>query len=74
MHVHYKERVFQIGDPVFVKNLGSGPTWLLGTIKEVQGPLSYAVTLADSRVVRKHVDQIRTRTVASTDLESNNEV
>ena len=71
--VHCKERVFQINDPVFVKNFGSGPTWLSGIVKEVRGPLSYTVTLSDGREVRKHVDQIRTRTVASTNLESDNE-
>ena len=51
-----------------MKNFGSGPTWLSGTIIEVRGPLSYTVTLADSRVVWKHIDQIRTRTVVSDDF------
>ena len=45
--VHCKEQVFQIGDPVFVRNFGSGPTWLLDTVKEVQGSLSYTVRLPD---------------------------
>ena len=49
--VHSKERHFQIGDPVFVQNFSSGPTWLPGIIKEVKGPVSYTVTLNDDRVV-----------------------
>ena len=61
--VHSKERQFQIGDPVFVQNFSSGPTWLPGIIKEVKGPVFYTVTLSDDRVIRKHVDQIRPRTV-----------
>ena len=47
------------------------PTWLPGIIQEVRGPVSYAVTLSDERVVRKHVDQIRSRTVVA---ESQNEI
>ena len=43
--VHCKERVFEVDDPVLVKNFGDGPTWLPGIVKEVQGPLSYTVTL-----------------------------
>ena len=66
---HAKERLFQIGDAVFVKNFSSGPTWLSGIIKEVRGPVSYTVTLSDNRVVRKHVDQIRPRTVTTNETE-----
>ena len=57
-----------------MKNFGNGPTWLPGIVKEVRGPLSYIVTLYDGREVHKHVDQIRIRTVASTNLESDNEI
>ena len=71
--VYLKKRVFKVDDPVLVKNFGSGPTWLSGIVKEVRGPLSYMVTLSDSREVHKNVDKIRIRTVASTNLESDNE-
>ena len=60
---HTNLRVFQIGDPVFVRNFTNGPTWISGKIKEKRGPLSYTVTLSDGRIVKKHVDQIRSRTV-----------
>ena len=36
-------------------------TWIPGTIIKVTGPLSYHVELEDSRVVRRHVDAVRTR-------------
>ena len=55
--------MFQIGDPVFVRNFTNDPTWLSGEIKEIRGPLSYTVSLFDGRLVKKHVDQIRYRTV-----------
>ena len=60
---HSKARTFEINDPVFVKNPGSGPRWLSGHITKIRGPVSYSVTLGDGRIMRKHVDQIRVRTV-----------
>ena len=43
--------MFQIGDPVFVRNFTNGPTWLLGEIKEIRRPLSYTVSLFDGRLI-----------------------
>ena len=60
---HAKARTFELNDPVFVKNPSSGPPWLSGHITEIRGPVSYTVKLTDGRVVRKHIDQIRGRTV-----------
>ena len=56
---HTNLRVFQIGDPVFVRSFTNGPTWISGKIKEKRGPLSYTVILSDGRIVKKHIDQIR---------------
>ena len=42
---HSRDRVFQIGDLVFIKNFGNGLPWLPGEIKEIQGPVSYSVLL-----------------------------
>ena len=44
---HTDIRTFQTGDPVFVRNYTKGPTWLSGEVKEIQGPLSYTVSLLD---------------------------
>ena len=65
---HTKHREFQIGDQVFVKEFPSGKDWLDGTITEVKGPLTYNITLSDGRVVRRHVDHIRSRTSQTSDL------
>ena len=46
-----------------MRNFTNGPTWISGNIKEKRGPLSYTITLSDGRIVKKHVDQIRSRTV-----------
>ena len=60
---HAKARTFELNDAVFVKNPSSGPSWLSGHITEIRGPVSYTVKLTDGRVVRKHINQIRGRTV-----------
>lgn len=57
---HATDRVFNIGDPVYVKNFSSGQIWLPGFISEKSGPVSYQINLGN-RVVRRHVDHIRRR-------------
>lgn len=54
---------FQIGDTVFIQNQTSGPKWLAGQIQEIKGPVSYSIILQDGRVMKRHVDQIRSRAV-----------
>ena len=57
-------REFIINEEVFVENYsGRGARWLPGVVVEVTGPLSYKVELGDQRIVRKHVDQMRSRKV-----------
>ena len=58
-----KQRTFEVNDLVFVRNFSSGPTWLPGTITECKGAVSFGVLLEDNRVVRRHIDHIRCRTV-----------
>ena len=50
-----------------MRNYTNSPTWLSGEIKEIRGPLSYTVPLLDGQLVKKHVDQIRYRTVTVPD-------
>ena len=59
--VHAKQRSFKVGDSVFVRDLPARKDWLACIITSVNGPLSYLVTLDDSRIVRRHVDHIRSR-------------
>ena len=60
---HSRERAFQEGERVYVKNYrGSGTQWWLpGKIVSITGPVSAIVELADGTRVRKHFDQIRKR-------------
>ena len=48
---HAKERTFQEGDAVFIKDFSAGKNWLSGSVTEVHGPLSYHVTLSNGRIV-----------------------
>ena len=54
-----QQRVFETGDNVYVKNFGPGLKWLIGVIRHVTGPLSYAVELEDGRECRRHVYHLR---------------
>ena len=68
--IHDQLRTFTTADPVFVRKFGNKtPLWLIGQLKEQTGPLSYLITLDDGRVIRPHMDHIRSRT--STTDESN---
>ena len=58
-HARYRE--FQLGDSVYAKNYGSGDAWLPGRIVAVHGSLIVTVKLTDSRSVRKHFHQLRSR-------------
>ena len=60
-HYHDKrsrQRIFEVGDRVSVKNFPTGDNWLQGTIVKVSGPLSFQVKLQDGCIVRRHVDHI----------------
>ena len=71
--VHVKPREFRVGELVFIKDFPSGKQWLPGSVSEVKGPLSYCVTLSDGRVVRRHVDHIRSRTSQAANSSTGNE-
>ena len=53
------ERKLNPEQSVYVKNVGPGLKWLIGTIIRVTGPVSYAVALLDGRECRKHIDHLR---------------
>ena len=44
------------------KNYGPGPAWLPGQVVEVSGAVLYTIMLEDGRSVRRHVEQLRSRT------------
>ena len=57
------ERTFSMGNPIFAKNFASGQKWLLGTIVRSCGPCSYLIELPDGRMIRRHVDHVRARSI-----------
>ncbi len=44
-----------------IRNFLSNLRWMPGTIKGQQGPVSHEIKLDDGRVMRRHVDHIRSR-------------
>ena len=54
-------REFQVNDLVNAKNYGPGAAWSPGKITAVHGSMLFEVKLDDGRIVRKHVDQLRSR-------------
>ena len=59
---HARHREFKVDDRVYVKNYSTGNTWLPGKVTKKLGSAMYAVLLEDGRNVRKHGDQMRSRT------------
>ncbi|KAH8355762.1 hypothetical protein KR084_002799 [Drosophila pseudotakahashii] len=55
------KKTFVTGSPVWVRNYSSGRKWIEGRVSEQTGPISYTVDLDDSRVVRRHLDQLQAR-------------
>ena len=53
-----KQRKFVQGEKVIARSYRGGEKWIMGTIQEKTGPLSYKVRI-NGGVVRRHVDQIR---------------
>ena len=58
-----RERNFETGDDVFVRNYHHGDKWLPGTVEQKTGPVSYRVRLANGKTRRCHQDQVRKRSV-----------
>ena len=56
-----KARSFTQDEQVYVRNYGPGPKWLPGVVVKLQGSVLLEVRLEDGRIVRRHVDQLRSR-------------
>ncbi|XP_036347496.1 uncharacterized protein K02A2.6-like [Rhagoletis pomonella] len=66
------KQTFCDADLVWIRNYSTGPKWLKGRIYSRTGPVSYKVRLEDGRVIKRHLDQIRSRAVTE-DLEMDSE-
>ena len=58
---HARLRCFDIGQPVIVKNFGSGASWVVGVIVQRLGPVTYLVDVSGGRVWRRHIDLLKER-------------
>ncbi|XP_060110490.1 LOW QUALITY PROTEIN: uncharacterized protein K02A2.6-like, partial [Heteronotia binoei] len=56
-------RGFFPGDPVYARNYANGPEWVEGRVLRVIGSLHYNVSMEGGRILRRHIDQIRRRTL-----------
>ena len=56
---HAKERDFDIGERVMVRNLRPGPKWIVGIVKQKSGPHSYVVETEDKKMWKRHVDHLK---------------
>ena len=60
---HAKARFFVVGETVYARNYAQGPKGLPGTVVKTEGPVLLHVKLIDGRILRRHVDQVRPRSV-----------
>ena len=58
-----KQRLFDVNDPVYVKNFHAGDKWLPGEVLKVLGTRSYLVKLSLGKTVRRHLDHVKFRKV-----------
>ena len=62
---HVKQRHFSKGQLVMVKDF-IVKKWLPREIVDITGPLSYSIEIENRRIIRRHVDHIKSRSVQST--------
>ena len=58
---HTRQRKFVIGESVSVRNQGTGPPWLPGTITSMVCLQRCVALLSDGRSVERHIDHMRHR-------------
>ena len=54
-------RTFSVDDKVFARNYHGTKIWLPAEIVQVAGPVSYKVKMSLNLILRRHIDQLRTR-------------
>ena len=55
--VRSKDRYFQIGQLVLVRNIRDGPKWVPGHVSEREGPVTYEVEV-NGQFWKQHADQL----------------
>ena len=50
----HKIRFFDSRDTMYIRNYLGGEKWIPGIISEITGPVSYQVTLANGKILKRH--------------------
>ncbi|KAJ0172353.1 hypothetical protein K1T71_012326 [Dendrolimus kikuchii] len=58
-------RTLDIGDTVWARNYGSPDKWVEGTVRKAEGSRRYIIDSGDGRFLKRHVDQVRRRSLLS---------
>ena len=56
---HAKQRSFEVGQHVMVKNMRPGPDWIPAVIAQQLGPVSFLVDVGSGLRWKRHIDHIR---------------
>ena len=56
---HSKDRIFEEGEGVQIRNFRDGPDWVSGVVMERRGPLTYLVKTNIGKVWLRHADHLR---------------
>ena len=55
-----KLREFDVGDIIYIRNFRGTPLWIPGIVNQCCGPVSNSVKLNDGKIVKQHVDHVKT--------------
>ena len=68
-----RDRHFQVGQSVLVENNKPEPKWVVGTVVEKLGDISYRVQVGN-QVWKRHVDQLLQTTITQANTDTNNDI
>ena len=68
-----RDRHFQVGQSVLVENNKPEPKWVVGTVVEKLGDISYRVQVGN-QVWKRHVDQLLLTTITQANTDTNNDI
>lgn len=61
---------FKISETVWCRNYSAGPKWVEGVVVDVNTSVSYSIQLKDSRVIKRHLNQLRKRSSTEWNFET----
>ena len=67
-----RERHFQVGQSVLVENNKPEPKWVVGTVLETLGNISYRIQVGN-QIWKRHVDQMLQTTITQANTDNNDD-